>query len=129
MPPAAPPLAPLAPIDRNERRRLARGTRAIDSRIDLHGLRQSEAQQVLRGFLAEAQRRNFTVVLVITGKGAEGSQGLGGEERGVLRRVVPQWLRLPDLRSLVVGFEEAHAGHGGAGALYVRLRRARRAKP
>jgi DNA-nicking Smr family endonuclease len=128
-PPAAPPLTPLAPIDRHERRRLARGTRAIDSRIDLHGLRQSEAHQVLRGFLAEAQRRNFSIVLVITGKGAEGPPGLMGEERGVLRRVVPQWLRLPDLRPLVVGFEEAHAGHGGAGALYVRLRRTRRGPP
>jgi DNA-nicking Smr family endonuclease len=128
-PPAAPPLTPLAPIDRHERRRLARGTRSIDSRIDLHGLRQSEAHQVLRGFLAEAQRRNFSIVLVITGKGAEGPPGLMGEERGVLRRVVPQWLRLPDLRPLVAGFEEAHAGHGGAGALYVRLRRARRGAP
>ena len=63
-----------------------------------------------------------TFVLVITGKGrpsaAEG-------ERGVLRRQVPLWLGLPDLRSLVVGFEEAHIGHGGEGALYVRLRRAR----
>ncbi|HEX5866107.1 MAG TPA: Smr/MutS family protein, partial [Beijerinckiaceae bacterium] len=47
------------------------------------------------------------------------------EERGVLRRVVPHWLRLPDLRPLVVGFEEAAVRHGGAGALYVRLRRAR----
>jgi DNA-nicking Smr family endonuclease len=46
-------------------------------------------------------------------------------ERGVLRRQVPLWLALPDLRSLVVGFEEAHVAHGGEGALYVRLRRAR----
>ena len=47
------------------------------------------------------------------------------EERGVLRRLVPHWLRLPDLRPLVLGFEEAGAAHGGAGALYVRLRRPR----
>src|SRR6478735_8779788 len=46
-------------------------------------------------------------------------------ERGVLRRQVPQWLGLPEFRSLVVGFEEAHIGHGGEGALYVRVRRAR----
>jgi DNA-nicking Smr family endonuclease len=43
----------------------------------------------------------------------------------VLRRQVPQWLGLPEFRSLVVGFEEAHIGHGGEGALYVRVRRAR----
>ena len=36
------------------------------------------------------------------------------------------WLSLPEFRSLVVGFEDAHIGHGGEGALYVRLRRAQR---
>ncbi len=41
-------------------------------------------------------------------------------ERGVLRRQVPQWLALPEFRTMVVGFEEAHIGHGGEGALYVR---------
>ncbi|MGH6765236.1 MAG: Smr/MutS family protein, partial [Bradyrhizobium sp.] len=45
--------------------------------------------------------------------------------RGVLRRQVPQWLSLPEFRTLVVGFEEAHIGHGGEGALYVRIRRPR----
>jgi len=49
-------------------------------------------------------------------------------KRGVLRRVVPQWLRMPDLRPLILGFEEAHHGHGGSGALYVRLRRIRRSR-
>jgi DNA-nicking Smr family endonuclease len=41
----------------------------------------------------------------------------------VLRRMVPEWLARPDLRDLVVGFEEAGRRHGAAGALYVRLRR------
>jgi DNA-nicking Smr family endonuclease len=38
---------------------------------------------------------------------------------------VPQWLELPEFRLLVLGFSDAGVGHGGAGALYVRLRRAR----
>jgi DNA-nicking Smr family endonuclease len=126
VPKSPPPLTPLAPIDRNERRRLSRGTRDIDGRIDLHGMRQEEAHAALRGFLAFAQARGHSIVLVITGKGRAGLEPLPFEaERGVLRRVVPQWLRQPDLRPLVVGFEEAHHGHGGAGALYVRLRRKR----
>ena len=41
----------------------------------------------------------------------------------MLRRLAPQWLGEPDLRSVVLGFEEAGRAHGGAGALYVRLRR------
>ena len=57
-------------------------------------------------------------MLVITGKGKVGG---AKSERGVLRRQVPQWLSLPEFRSLVVGFEEAHIGHGGEGALYVRV--------
>jgi DNA-nicking Smr family endonuclease len=60
-------------------------------------------------------------VLIITGKGK-----IGGEsERGVLRRQVPQWLSQPEFRPLVIGFGEAHIGHGGAGALYVRIRRSK----
>jgi DNA-nicking Smr family endonuclease len=43
-----------------------------------------------------------------------------------LRRVVPHWLRLPDVRPFVLGFEEAARHHGGEGALYVRLRRRRK---
>jgi DNA-nicking Smr family endonuclease len=44
---------------------------------------------------------------------------------GVLRRQVPQWLGLPEFRGFVIGFEDAHIAHGGEGALYVRVRRAR----
>lgn len=125
-PPPAPPIPPIAPIDKHERRQVVRGTRAIDARIDLHGMRQVEAHGALRGFLAIAQMRGYSMVLVITGKGGGGDMAFSGDERGVLRRVVPQWLRMPDLRPLILGFEEAHHGHGGSGALYVRLRRIRR---
>lgn len=126
-PPPAPPIPPIAPIDKHERRQVVRGIRAIDARIDLHGMRQIEAHGALRGFLAIAQMRGYSMVLVITGKGGGGSDmPYAVDERGVLRRVVPQWLRMPDLRPLILGFEEAHHGHGGSGALYVRLRRIRR---
>jgi DNA-nicking Smr family endonuclease len=111
---------PLAPLGRRIRQRIARGGHAIGGRLDLHGMTQHEAHHALLGFLRGAQRRGHTLVLVITGKGAS---GVG--ERGVLRRQVPQWLRLPGLRDLVLGFEPAHAVHGGEGALYVRLRKRR----
>jgi DNA-nicking Smr family endonuclease len=61
-------------------------------------------------------------VLVITGKGHVGD---GASERGVLKRQVPLWLGLPEFRCYVLGVEDAHVGHGGAGALYVRVRRVR----
>ena len=42
---------------------------------------------------------------------------------------MPHWLRLPELRTLVLVFEEAEQRHGGSGALYVRLRRLREHGP
>jgi DNA-nicking Smr family endonuclease len=116
--PAAPPLAPLG---RRERSQLSRGKKEIDARLDLHGMTQIRAHRALSGFLQRAHSDGLTFVLIITGKGKMGAES----ERGVLRRQVPQWLSLPEFRTLVVGFEEAHIGHGGEGALYVRIRRAR----
>jgi len=118
-PPKSPP--PLAPLGRRERSKLSRGKQEIDARLDLHGMTQTRAHRLLFSFLQRAHSDGCTFVLVITGKGKAGSDG----ERGVLRRQVPHWLGLPEFRALVVGFEEAHVGHGGEGALYVRVRRSR----
>ncbi|NBN65634.1 Smr/MutS family protein [Pannonibacter tanglangensis] len=119
--PKGPP--PLAPIERRVRQKVVRGQRRIDARIDLHGLTQHQAHDRLRGFLRLAQQQGHTFVLVITGKGGSGAMAAYMDERGILRRVVPQWLAMADLRGIVLGFEEAHLTHGGAGALYVRLRK------
>ena len=125
LPPQKPALPPLAPVERKTLQALRRGRKDVDSVIDLHGMRQEEAHFALLRFLHQAQGSGSALVLVITGKGgAAVSNGLF-EERGVLRRMVPHWLRLPDLRHLVIGFEEASPQHGGSGALYVRLRRRR----
>ena len=116
--PATPPLVPLG---RRERSQLSKGKKEIEARLDLHGMTQARAHRALSGFLHRAHGDGLTFVLVITGKGKVGTEA----ERGVLRRQVPQWLSQPEFRTWVVGFEEAHIGHGGAGALYVRIRRSR----
>jgi DNA-nicking Smr family endonuclease len=118
--PASKPPLPVVGLARREKQRLARGTQGIDLRIDLHGKTQSEAHAALLGFLRGAQAQGARFVLVITGKGA-GSAG----ERGILKRQVPLWLRLPEFRLLVLAAEDAHVSHGGEGALYVRMRRPR----
>lgn len=117
--------AALAPLERRTLRALRRGARAADAAIDLHGLTQEAAHGRLLAFLRRAQAQGASLVLVVTGKGGPGAPGAFFEERGVLRRMVPHWLRLPDVRPLVLGFEEASPRHGGSGALYVRLRRRR----
>ncbi|MGD0563678.1 MAG: Smr/MutS family protein [Roseiarcus sp.] len=129
-PPAEPRKAsgppPLAPLERRLKRDLARGRSAVDSAIDLHGMNQAEAHHALRGFLVHAQSQGDRLVIVVTGKGGSKSRPDAAswiDEPGVLRRMVPHWLREADLRAVVLGFEEAGRAHGGAGALYVRLRR------
>jgi DNA-nicking Smr family endonuclease len=138
--PAAPvPAAPVAsaarpsashrpvPITLRDKQRLARERADIDARIDLHGMTQAQAHAALLRFLYRAQADGARFVLVITGKGAPATahKPTVRSERGVLRRQVPLWLGLPEFRGCVLGFDDAHIGHGGEGALYVRLRRAR----
>jgi DNA-nicking Smr family endonuclease len=137
-PPAKRPAAgatqpPLVELDRKSRSRIARGRTPIDARLDLHGLRQHEAHDVLRSFVWRAHAAGHRTVLVITGKGSRVRDphpdappwAVGS---GILRKAVPGWLSAPEMRAAVLGVEPAHASHGGDGALYVRLR-ARKAKP
>jgi DNA-nicking Smr family endonuclease len=114
---------PLASLGRRLRQRLARGSEPLDRRIDLHGLTQVEAHEALARFLREAQAEGARTVLVVTGKGMRRGDGEAMSERGVLRRLVPLWLREPSFRPYVLAIEPAHAAHGGTGAFYVRLRR------
>ena len=116
---------PLAPLGRRLRRRVARGREPIDDRIDLHGHTQTRAHAALLRFLRGAQASGAKVVLVVTGKGTGRGDRDAAAERGVLKRQVPMWLAQAEFRPFVLGFEDAHIGHGGEGALYVRLRRGR----
>lgn len=119
----------LAPLDRRLRKKLARGQAPVDDLLDLHGLRQDEAHVALRSFLAAAQSRDARMVLIVTGKGLRSNDlnSWPGRSGGVLYHAVPHWLSSVEFRRIVAGFDEADTGHGGAGALYVRLRRADRA--
>lgn len=118
---------PLIDLDRKARTRIAKGRTPIDARVDLHGLRQHEAQDVLRGFIWRAHRSGYRTVLVITGKGTRQKDphphappwAMGS---GILRKAVPGWLSAPEMRAAVLSFEPAGLSHGGDGALYVRLR-------
>ena len=104
-------------LDRRTKQKIARGNQSIDARLDLHGHTQAQAHDVLLRFLRATQSRGGRVALVITGKGGRGDGG------GALKRAVPLWLVLPEFRGMVIGFDTAALGHGGEGALYVRLRK------
>ena len=125
-PPPAP--APLS-LERRKARKLSTGRIEIEGRIDLHGMRQSEAHTALIRFLQRGYVDGRRWVLVITGKGAPTRTARDeklereGVERGVLRRNVPRWLAEPELAPIVIGFTTAAIKHGGEGALYVHLRK------
>jgi DNA-nicking Smr family endonuclease len=102
-------------IEPNRRHRIAREREEIAARLDLHGYDQDRARVVLENFLRRAWDDGFRAVLVITGKGVQGD--------GILRRRTPEWLAAPQLAAIVAGVSEAHRRHGGAGALYVALKR------
>jgi DNA-nicking Smr family endonuclease len=109
---AKPGTAPsLTPLDRRSAQRLKRGLTAIEARLDLHDMTQSEAHDALSRFLVREQRRGSRTVLVITGKS------------GVLHSAVPRWLNEEMHRGLIHAVARAHVQHGGEGALYLVLRR------
>lgn len=104
-------------LDRPTHDKIAAGRLPIEGRVDLHGLTQDQAYGLLLSFLGRAHANGIRYVLVITGKGSSS----GGD--GVLRRAVPGWLATAPFRPLVSSHDHAARHHGGAGALYVRLRR------
>jgi DNA-nicking Smr family endonuclease len=111
-------------IEPRLRRRLTRGQLEIDATIDLHGMRQGEARAALQRFLLARLDRGDRTLLVITGKGLQSRDG-DRIERGVLRSMLPFWLAEATLAPFVAGWDIAARHHGGEGAYYVRLRRAR----
>ena len=104
-------------MDRRTLERLRNGDIAPTIRLDLHGMTQAEAHAALDDVLDRAVRRGARLVLIITGKGS------GGD--GVLRRMLPRWVQSGPHAARVLRLETAHARHGGDGAWYAYLRRAR----
>ena len=127
--PAAPkPLPSLSPshapgLDARSFDKLKRGQRAIDARLDLHGLTLEAAHGALIRFIENGVVHDLRALLVITGKGGRGMED--GMPRASLRESVPRWLNEPRLRKHLLAFTPAQAKHGGGGALYVLLKRKR----
>jgi len=106
-------------VDKQNKKRLIRGRKVIEARLDLHGQTQEDARANLISFIQRAYNGKRRCVLVITGKGLRLHSG----EIGVLRRNVPRWLNESPLRPLVLAFSHATPKDGGEGALYVLLKR------
>jgi DNA-nicking Smr family endonuclease len=106
-------------FDRRTYERLRDGQIAIEGEIDLHGCTQEEAFSNVNEFIDGAWFEGRRCLLVITGKGTARDGG------GVLRSAVPGWITEGRHSDRLIGIGPAAPHHGGDGALYVLLRRAR----
>jgi len=104
-------------------RRLRRGEFAHQSHLDLHRMTAEQARPEVDRFLAEAYRRGQRCVLIIHGRGLNSK-----DQIPVLKNRLTSWLARGSCARLVLAFTSARLCDGGAGALYVLLRRERASK-
>ncbi len=112
-------------LDARWDKQLATGRIEPDFTIDLHGETLSSAHARLNRSLDFAIRTDARVVLLITGRPAADNPRLPPTSRGVIRASVKDWLAASPHTSRIAAIRNAHPRHGGAGALYLILRRNR----
>ncbi|MFA7441069.1 MAG: Smr/MutS family protein [Sphingomonadaceae bacterium] len=141
---ASPVIAAAAPVrahaitetlDASWDRRLTSGRIVPDHVIDLHGHTVEAARHLLYRRVLAAEAHGARVLLVITGKGGRPGPapvdlmpGLGGDaarRRGAIRAELPRWLGEEILSARIAAVRRAHPRHGGAGAVYIILKRRR----
>lgn len=130
VPPVAAPLRPPVhrardTLDGSWDKRIAKGDLQPDVSIDLHGETLATAHVRLNRGLEAALRQGHRIVLLVTGKPAVDNPRLPPTSRGVIRASVGDWLAASPFSDRIAAIRNAHPRHGGAGALYVVLRRTR----
>lgn len=98
--------------------RLRRGEFSYQAHLDLHGLTRDEARADVDAFLRDAYQSGKRCVLIIHGRGLNSKDNVP-----VLKAALTSWLARGTLGRLVLAFTSARPCDGGAGALYVLLRR------
>ncbi|HEX8621998.1 MAG TPA: Smr/MutS family protein [Allosphingosinicella sp.] len=121
-PPAPPRSVPGTTLDGSWDRRLSRGLVAPDAMLDLHGRNLATAYDLLDRRLDEAIRAGARLLLLVTGKAPAPGRAAG---RGAIRAAVGDWLHASRHARHIAAVRNAHPRHGGAGALYIVLRRPR----
>jgi DNA-nicking Smr family endonuclease len=112
-------------LDANWDKNLANGQATPDRTIDLHGHSLASAHALLDHSLGEAIRHGARLVLLVTGKPARHNPRMPPTGRGVIRASVEDWIKAGPHASRIAAIRGAHPKHGGAGALYLVIRRNR----
>jgi DNA-nicking Smr family endonuclease len=111
-------------LDPRVLRRLRRGDFALQAHVDLHGLTADEARPAVDRFLVGAVDAGYRCVLIVHGRGLNSK-----DQVPVLKERLKTWLARGRAAHIVLAFTTARPCDGGAGALYVLLRRDRRRRP
>ena len=111
-------------LDPRVLRRLRRGDFAWQEYLDLHGMTSETARLAVERFLAESVARGQRCVLIVHGRGHNSK-----DQTPVLKERLKSWLARGRAARIVLGFTTARPCDGGAGALYVLLRRDHRRRP
>jgi DNA-nicking Smr family endonuclease len=99
-------------------KKLRRGEFAVQDHVDLHGLLKDEAKSQLEAFLAQARQRGKRCVLVVHGRGLHSK-----DQVPVLKEALKRWMHTARFARHVLGFSTARPHDGGAGAVYVLLKK------
>lgn len=103
--------------------KLRAGQYSPEAHLDLHGLNALQAYQSLVGFFRGAYLKGLRTVLVIPGRGRNSPDGLG-----ILREKLQSWLTRDPFKRVVLAFCTAQPTDGGAGAVYVLLRKFKKSR-
>jgi DNA-nicking Smr family endonuclease len=105
-------------LDPHVVRRLKRGELALQAHVDLHGLLKEEAKTELESFLAKSRQQGRRCVLVVHGRGLHSK-----DQVPVLKEALKRWMRTDRFARHVLAFSTARPHDGGAGAIYVLLKK------
>jgi DNA-nicking Smr family endonuclease len=105
-------------VDRRLLRRLRHGDYAVQGHVDLHGLTQAQAKERVVKYIAESRREGRRCVLLVHGRGLHSK-----DQIPILKLAVRSWLERGPIARAVLAFATARPCDGGAGAVYVLLRR------
>ncbi len=110
-------------LDPKVYRQLRAGQFSPEAHLDLHGLNADQAMLSLLHFVREQYMAGRRCLLLIPGRGANSPGGVP-----VLKEELKSWLTRDPLKRVVLAFATALPRHGGAGALYVLLRKFKKTK-
>ena len=105
-------------------RRLRRGDFSWQTHLDLHGMTAADARDAVERFITAGVRDGHRCVLLVHGRGRNSK-----DQVPVLKESIKSWLARGRIGRLVLAFTTARPVDGGAGAVYVLLRRDRRRRP